>query len=82
MDFNEYIKRMGITGCTGYDMIQTAIKARQRESRLLTLSNVKDLFYAELASDSTIVMSLEQYIRERYTPVYDAELNFIGYELK
>lgn len=39
------------------------------------------MFYIELAGDASLCMSLDQYIRERYIPVYDAELNFIGYEL-
>ena len=76
MNFNEYIKRMSI----GYDLIKTAIETKQRESNLLTLQNIKDQFYVELASDSTICMSFEEYVRELYTPVYDAELNFLGYE--
>ena len=48
---------------------------------MYTHQNIKDLFYVELASDDTICMSLEEYIRERYVPVYDAELNFLGYEI-
>lgn len=92
MDYNEYIKRMGIAGGTGYDCIKALINrhnyqtiAREhyqkylQDNGVLTLSNVKNMFYAELASDD---MSLEEYIREHYVPVYDAELNFIGYESK
>lgn len=48
---------------------------------LLTLENVKNQFYTMLASDNTLVMSLEQYIQKHFECVYDAELNFIGYEL-
>ena len=80
MNFNEYIKRMSVSGCTSYDMIKTAMEAKRREANLLTLQNIKDAFYTELANDSTICISFDEYVQEHHTIVYDAELNFLGYE--
>lgn len=45
----------------------------------LMLEKVKDVYYAELAL-GTEVRSFGQYLTENYTKLYDAELNFIGYE--
>ena len=47
---------------------------------MYTLQNIKDTYYAELASGETERRPLEQYIREQFIPCYDDELNFLGYD--
>lgn len=47
---------------------------------LLTLQNIKDQYYADLALGQTERRGFETYLRDEYTQVYDANLQFIGYE--
>lgn len=47
---------------------------------MYTLQDIKDRYYSDLANGDTERRSLEQYIREEYTPCYDEKLNFLGYE--
>ena len=43
-----------------------------------TLENIKDEYYTALENVET--KSFDQYLKELYVQVYDAELNFLGYE--
>ena len=67
-------------------LIQTAVINQHKqyllENNIVTLQNIKDEFYAYLAQDCTLCMSLDQYITDNFEQVYDAELNFIGYQRK
>lgn len=49
---------------------------------LLTLQNIKDQYYADLALGDTERRGLEEYLRDEYTQVYDSNLQFMGYEKK
>ncbi len=42
-----------------------------------SLQDVKDTYYRDLAN---LDMGLDEYIIEYYTPCYDGDLNFLGYE--
>lgn len=53
-----------------------------RRGTMYTLQQIKDTYYYELSISDTERRGLDQYIREEYVPVYDAELNFIGWEHK
>lgn len=49
---------------------------------LLTLQNIKDMFYVDLSLGAVKSGGLEEYLREGYQHVYDNNLNFIGYGRK
>ena len=45
---------------------------------MYTLQYIKDTYYKEL-SLGIIDRGFDQYLKENYTQMYDAQLNFIGY---
>lgn len=47
---------------------------------MITLQDIKDEYYMLLTINDDVKMGFEQYLRENYTPVYDGQLNFLGYE--
>jgi len=49
---------------------------------MYTLQNIKDAYYCDLANNDTERRSLDAYVREEYTPVYDEKLDFLGWEKK
>lgn len=46
---------------------------------MYTLQNIKDEWYAELSSGD-VTIGFEEYLREHYENVYNASLDFLGYE--
>lgn len=47
---------------------------------LYTLQDIKDNYYQAMSMGLVERMGLDEYIREYYTPTYDEELNFIGFQ--
>jgi hypothetical protein len=43
-----------------------------------TLQDIKSIYYVSLMGDE--MRGFDQYLRDEWTPIYDGELNFIGYE--
>lgn len=46
---------------------------------MYTLQNIKDMYYTEL-NYGDINIGFNEYVRTEFTPCYDSELNFLGYE--
>ncbi len=46
---------------------------------MITLNDIKNEWETTHYLQDSMV-SLDQYIRENYTPIYDKNLNFMGYE--
>ncbi len=47
---------------------------------MYTLQNIKDIYYARLAMNSAETRGFDQYLRETFIQIYDADLNYLGYE--